>query len=212
MTSFIVSSAISIFISTALSIWTVISMWIIFKKAWRKWWESIIPVWNIYVLFKIIWKTKRFWILLCGLPLIWIIWMVYSLAFYVIWQQWGEWLMTIRKMINRLLWLASFIFMIISLILTIIARCRLAKKFGKSGGFAVLLIFLTPIFTGILAFSDAKCEWIEFNEKYSWKKYLLITIWISLIIACCYAGLEYKQYKDFYDFYYANYDYGYEYN
>jgi len=58
MTSFILSSAIITFFSSVLSFWSIICMWIIFRKAWRKWWESIIPVWNVYVLFKI---AERKW-------------------------------------------------------------------------------------------------------------------------------------------------------
>lgn len=196
MTSFIlysfISTFISTFISSALVIWSIVSIWIIFKKAGRKWWEAIIPVWNVYVLFKIIWKTNRFWITLLWLPLIWIIWLVISLVFYLLWQQWGEWILTIMNLVNRVLGLASFIFMIITIILIIIALYRLSKKFGKSGWFTVWLIFLTYIFIWILAFDDAKFEGVEFNEKYSWKKWLLITLLISLIIGCCDVWITYK--------------------
>lgn len=68
------------------------------------------------------------------------------------------------------------------------------------------MLFLTPIFFWILAFSDAKYEWVEFNEKYSWKKWLLITLGISLVIGCCNAWIKYYQYKDFYN-YFKNLEY-----
>lgn len=47
---------------------------------------------------------------------------------------------------------------LIYIIFAIIATIALAEKFGKSGGFAVGLIFLAPIFYGILAFGDAQYE------------------------------------------------------
>jgi len=33
----------------------IIAKWIMFKKAWEKWWWAIIPVYNEYLLFKIAW-------------------------------------------------------------------------------------------------------------------------------------------------------------
>jgi len=87
----------------------------------------------------------------------------------------------------------------------------LTKKFGKSNWFYLGMLFLTPIFFWILAFSDAKYEWVEFNEKYNLKKWILIILGISLVIWCCDAGIKYYQYKDFYD-YFDNYEYDYEYN
>lgn len=42
---------------------------------------------------------------------------------------------------------ANYVFMIIKLV-------KLAKAFGRSGGFAVGLVFLYPVFIGILAFGD----------------------------------------------------------
>lgn len=85
----------------------------------------------------------------------------------------------------------------------------LTKKFGKSNWFYIGMLFLTPIFFGILAFSNTKYEWVEFDKKYSLKKWLLITLGISLVIWCCDAGLKYYQYKDFYS-YFDNFNYDYE--
>ena len=87
----------------------------------------------------------------------------------------------------------------------------LTKKFGKSNWFYLGMLFLTPIFFWILAFSDAKYEWVEFNEKYNLKKWILIILGISLVIWCCDAGIKYYQYNDFYEFK-DYYEYDYEYN
>ena len=39
----------------------IIAKWIMFKKAWEKWWWAIIPVYNEYLLFKIAWHKKWIW-------------------------------------------------------------------------------------------------------------------------------------------------------
>ncbi|MEJ8751498.1 DUF5684 domain-containing protein [Lagierella sp. ICN-221743] len=45
---------------------------------------------------------------------------------------------------------------IVNIIIAIKTQIKLAKAFGKGGGFVAGLIFLTPIFYAILGFSDAK--------------------------------------------------------
>lgn len=47
---------------------------------------------------------------------------------------------------------------IVGLVLAILAVIEFAKRFGKGGGFAVGLIFLSFIFYPILAFGDAKYQ------------------------------------------------------
>lgn len=44
---------------------------------------------------------------------------------------------------------------IVDIIFVILVYVKLAKVFGKTGGFAVGLILLDPIFMGILAFDDS---------------------------------------------------------
>jgi len=83
----------------------------IFMKANRKWWEAIVPVYNSYVLLKIV-----------GRP--------------------GWWL---------LLWFIPFVNIVISIIVMI----DLAKAFGKGVGTGLGLMFLSPIFAPLMAFSDS---------------------------------------------------------
>ena len=62
---------------------------------------------------------------------------------------------------NGLFFLVPFASMIpvvgyvIVLLFSVVESIRLAKSFGKGTGFAVGLIFLSPIFLAILAFGDA---------------------------------------------------------
>lgn len=56
---------------------------------------------------------------------------------------------------NGLLFLLMFI-PVANVVVMILVYIKLAKAFGKGGGFAAGLIFLSPIFTAILAFGDAQ--------------------------------------------------------
>ena len=58
------------------------------------------------------------------------------------------------KVIGRPGWWLVLLFVpIVDIVIVILMMIDLAKAFGKSGGFAVLLILLQPIGLGILAFS-----------------------------------------------------------
>ncbi len=108
----------SMIFSLLFSVFIIICVWRMFKKAGKEGWEAIIPIYNTVVLFKIA-KIN---------PLV-------------------------------LLWLLlPFIGWIIFLVFEIKACINLAKGFGKSGGFAVGLIFLSPIFLAILAFDSSNYD------------------------------------------------------
>lgn len=106
-------------ISILISLFNIIVMWKIFKKAGKPGWASLIPIYNIYVLFEITWGNG--WIFLSMLAAI----------------------------IPVIGW-------IIVLVINIITYVKLSKSFGKSGAFAVGLIFLNIIFMAILAFDSSK--------------------------------------------------------
>lgn len=192
MTSLILSSAIIRFFSAILSFFSIVSMWIVFKKAWRKWRESIVPVRNIFVLFKIVWKKNWFYFVI--LPFIILLFSLSSriLSFYNRWH-WITNLFndTIYSLLNLLFPFA----LILSLVFVISANLHLAKKFWKSAWFWLWLLFLLPIFLWILAFGNSKFEWIEFVKKYNLKRWILITILIWLLVGCCDAYLKYKLYN-----------------
>lgn len=108
-------------LSMAVTVLMIVSMWKVFTKAGKPGWASIIPVYNIVVLFQI-----------SGL---------------------SPWLL--------LLFIVPFINFIAIPVLMILLNVKLAKAFGKGGGFAVGLIFLNAIFMPILAFSDAEYQGAE---------------------------------------------------
>ncbi|MBR1883902.1 MAG: hypothetical protein IJ809_03015 [Clostridia bacterium] len=116
-------------VSLVICVLTIIAMWKIFTKAGEAGWKAIVPVYNAYILFKISWNTKMFWIflaisfvagLLSGVPVL------------------------------------AFILGIADIVISIMLQVKFAKAFGHGGGFAVGLIFLNTIFTLILGFGSSK--------------------------------------------------------
>ena len=181
---------------------TIVCFWMIFVKAWRHWWEALIPIWNIYVYFKIAGRKNWFWALFIT-PILWVIaslifWFigngtispvyadswdlldlldqpqeVYSLedpriagngvTKVALTNCWGPYdnceyipeltkFQIIKNIINRILGLLA---LILPLVANILVQFWLAKKFGKWVGFWFWLLFLNPIFIGILAFDDS---------------------------------------------------------
>ena len=77
------------------------------------------------------------------------------------------------KIIERPWWwmLLSFV-PLLNFIIAFKITCGVARAFGKSTGFGIGLIFLTPIFLPILAFGDAtyKMEKIADVDPYQWER------------------------------------------
>lgn len=90
----------------------IIANWKVFTKAGKPGWASIIPLYNMYVMFEI-----------AGM--------------------------------NGWMFLLTFI-PIVNIIIQIMLYLNLAKKFGKSTGFAIGLILLNPIFLLMLAFGNTE--------------------------------------------------------
>ncbi len=62
-------------------------------------------------------------------------------------------------------WLLLLLIPIVNFIIVILTMIDLAKAFGKGTGFAMGLIFLSPIFILILAFGDAKYVGVEGSPR-----------------------------------------------
>lgn len=54
------------------------------------------------------------------------------------------------------IWLLLFLIPIVNIVIAVMTYISLAERFGKSTGFALGLIFLSPIFFPILGFGDAQ--------------------------------------------------------
>ena len=90
----------------------IVANWKIYTKAGKPGWASIVPFYNMYVMYEI-----------AGM--------------------------------NGWMFLLTFV-PIANIIIQIMLYLNLAKKFGKSTGFAIGLILLNPIFLLLLAFGNAE--------------------------------------------------------
>ena len=111
---------------------TIIAMWKIFTKAGVEGWKSLIPIYNVYVLCKIV--GISFWVYVIILPFV---------------------VGLIAGLFNNKD-ATSLINGIYTLCFDIFFSYKLAKAFGKSTGFTVGLVLLPTIFTLILGFDDSK--------------------------------------------------------
>lgn len=102
----------------AIAIIQIIAMWKLFNKAGEKGWKSIIPIYNMVILFKISGLSP--WLIL-----------VYLAA------------------------IIPFIGWVAPIVMNAVLSYKLAKSFGKDGGWAVGLYFLPSIFYMILAFGKS---------------------------------------------------------
>lgn len=118
-TTIISALMVYLVIILAIAIVQIVAMWKLYTKAGEKGWKSIIPIYNLVILFKISGLSP--WLIL-----------VYFAA------------------------VIPFIGWIAPIALNAVLCYKLAKSFGKDGGWAVGLFFLTPIFYMILAFGNAE--------------------------------------------------------
>jgi len=121
---------------------TIIGMYKIFEKASEKGWKALIPIYNIYMLYKIFWKTKYFILLL-------IISFIFILSTYFIYSQ-------------ELFELLVFILTLILLYHQIILSIRISRSFEKNIFWSLGIVFFPYLFIIILGFN--KTKYIKFKE------------------------------------------------
>ena len=129
--------AVYLVISLVWYIIMVIANWRIFTKAGEAGWKSIIPFLNTYVLFKIAWNIKMFWIMMGTL-------IAGSICTSIAGEQGG------------VLAIIGGLFSLASCVVGIIVVHKLSKSFGHGIGFTLGLLFLSPIFTLILGLGSSE--------------------------------------------------------
>lgn len=115
----------------------VIANWKIFTKAGEAGWKSIIPFLNTYVLFKIAWNVKMFWIMTGTLIA-------------------GSVCTSIAGEDGGVLTIVGAAFSLISCVVGIIMIHKLSKSFGHGILFTLGLLFLSPLFTLILGLGSSR--------------------------------------------------------
>ncbi len=114
-------------IAIVLGILHIIGVWKILSKANKPGWGALIPVYNQYLLCKIVGVSPWWILILCLSPIIVLIPIIGTLANVAV-----------------------------AIYFTILLNVSLARSFGKEDGFAVGLILLAPIFYLILGLGDHK--------------------------------------------------------
>ena len=117
----------------------VIAMWKIFTKAGQAGWKSLIPIYNVYVLCKIV--GINFWIWMLLLPII--IGFVAGLIF-------GD----NQQAVNN-------VTTIYGIVTDIYLAIKLGKAFNKGTGFIIGLVIFPSIFELILGFGQSEYVGIE---------------------------------------------------
>ncbi|MBR2997372.1 hypothetical protein IKF33_03015 [Candidatus Saccharibacteria bacterium] len=135
----------------------VIASWKIFEKAGEKGWKALIPVYNVYILYKIVGMSTWFWVCLAVAVIAEVVSMVST----------GNTTqeITTETQLSPVVVLTVCVESILFLIVEVMYAIRTAKAFGKGGGFAVGLFFLPNIFWLILGFGKAK-----YNKKVALQK------------------------------------------
>ena len=138
----------------------IIGGWKIFTKAGEKGWKTLIPIYNLYIVFKICGIKNWFWYFMCATIVASIITNINvppeitaantnntEIDFSAIdWSQYPTYI------------IGTVLSGIVALVEEIVIAIRLSKAFKKGVGFTLGLIFLPYIFVMILGFGEAKYD------------------------------------------------------
>lgn len=160
-TLFVVSYIVSILVSLGVAALMMVSCWHIFKKLGMPGWKGIIPYYSDYMLFKTLWKTKPFWVLVIssGAYLFVTLLMSIALFFVMLANMSSESLKAVEAFLivfAVVIGVLTIALMVIAIVLTFMLHLRLAKAFGKGTGYAFGLTFISVVFYPILAFGKAQ--------------------------------------------------------
>lgn len=137
---------------------TVIATWKIFAKAGEPGWKALIPVYNFYIMYKIVDMQNWFWITLVAA-------VVTSIVLTVTGAPSSTATVAQAQAYNWGANPVAIIFVVIDAIVSIIAffmnNWRISKVFGHGAGYFVGLIFFPNIFWLILGFGKSK-----YNKKH----------------------------------------------
>ena len=134
---------------------TVIATWKIFKKAGEPGWKCLIPIYNYYIMYKIVGMKNWFWWML-------VITICASIMFAV--DGYNPYVMTEAQIASfdygthPMTLIATIILCVVAIYVSIIYAWRTSKAFGHGAGYFIGLLFLQPIFWLILGFDSSKYD------------------------------------------------------
>ncbi len=133
----------------------IIAFWKIFTKAGEKGWKSLIPIYNTYIMFKIVNMKSWFWYLIAisicaGIMM--------AVDGYNPWQMTDTQIAAFNYTAHPMTLIALIGCSIIEIVASIIFAYRMSKVFGHGIGYTIGLLFLPCIFWLILAFGSSKYD------------------------------------------------------
>ena len=118
----------------------LIAMWRIFTKAGEKGWKCLIPIYNVYILWRIGWNTGKFWLVFVGSLIVSVVVAILS---------------TMGRIGGILATLAAVVWSIYTIYCVFKMAITMAHRFNKSTAFGVLgLVIFSIIGFPVLAFSS----------------------------------------------------------
>ena len=134
------SLAMTYVLSIGLYVIYIIAFWRIFSKAGIPGWKSIIPFYNLYIQFKITWKTSFFWIFLALIVIAGIVDAAGG-------NQPSNAIVVVRSILQ-----------ILGGVILMLDSYFLSMSFGHGLGFTIGLWLLEFVFTLVLGFGSSRYE------------------------------------------------------
>ncbi|MEE0888469.1 MAG: DUF5684 domain-containing protein [Candidatus Saccharimonadaceae bacterium] len=135
----------------------VIAEWKIFEKAGEKGWKAIIPIYNVYIMFKIVNMTSWFWwsiaVSICAS-------LTFTLNGFNPYNMTTEQIANYNFLTNPAVLIVTVVSCIIDIYIAITYAYRTSKVFGHGIGYTFGLLLLPNIFLLILGFGSSK-----YNKK-----------------------------------------------
>lgn len=145
----LVGGAIAIFVIISLAWWIlqIIACWRMFEKAGEPGWKAIIPIYNYYIMFKIVDMKGWFWATI-----------ILSIVYCIIMVANGYTGDTTNYNLgaNPGVLITAIVYVIFAIVVEIIYSIRTSRAFGHGGLFAAGLFFFQPIFQMIIGFGKSK--------------------------------------------------------
>lgn len=134
MDELLVLSSGTLVVIVAVILLYIAASWRIFTKAGIAGWKSLIPIYSTYLLYKIGWNTKYFWL------------------FFVLSMIDGSVTGKAAAQESGGIMIVALIVAFLMMIINVLFNLNIAKRFGHGTGFGLGLLFLPSIFMLILAF------------------------------------------------------------
>ncbi len=159
-----ISSILIVFgiLAIVLAIFLLVAGWKIFKKAGEPGWKILIPIYNIYTMFKILGMTNWFWATLATSLCSDIAINLNAMA--------SDGTNTANSGSFAIMMIVVIIDLVVTIWGSILYSIRLSKSFGHGGGYAVGIFFLPYIFWMILGFGSSEYKKIDFDKAKNNKK------------------------------------------